>query len=129
MTDVSPQVSRPQGLDAVGGESGRSVDDWVLEMRRISLDDLRRRGIRSQRATFKDRLLPLNSRGALELSHVLYSESAWAAGTLAICFLTFLFFTGSLWGAIAIVLIASLVMLPILIAWAALGYYYVRKSK
>ena len=65
----------------------------------------------------------------LDLDAVLYSESAWAAGTLAVCFLSFFLLTGNLWSAIAFVLVASILIVPILVVWAGLGYYYVRKPK
>src|SRR3972149_1234274 len=112
-------------VNASGLGPDRGIDDWASEVRNMCLDNLQRSRTRSRRATLKDRLFPLNTSHPLDLDAVLYSESAWAAGTLAVCFLSFFLLTGSLWSAIAFVLVASILITPILVVWAGLGYYYV----
>jgi len=126
---MSPERSaaRKKQLAASNWDQSGSLDDWVAELRRLCLDNLQRSRMEGRRATLRDRLFPLSSNYALQFRDVLYSESVWAASTLAICYGTYSLSTRDLAGALAFTLVASVVMLPLLVVWAGLGYYYVRK--
>jgi hypothetical protein len=115
-------------VEPAGSDRTHDLDDWVAELRRVALDNLRKNEKDDGGVTLRARLFPLNRGDALRLRDVLYSESLWAAGTLVACFLAYILTTGNWSGAVAFVLLTSLLLVPLLALWAGLGYFYARKS-
>ncbi|TAK36874.1 MAG: hypothetical protein EPO21_01080 [Chloroflexota bacterium] len=128
MTTESPLALR-QRLNASNWNHRHGVDEWVSDLRRICLDNLTGGTMEQGRSTLKDRLFPLSSGDTLTMRGVLYSEGIWAAATLVVSFVAFAIARSSLAGAISFMVITALTILPLLVAWAGLGHYYVRKRK
>ncbi|TAK29840.1 MAG: hypothetical protein EPO21_20490 [Chloroflexota bacterium] len=121
--------TKSKRLDSWRQDQIPSLDTWVSDLRHACLDNLSRTETEGPRATLKARLFPLSSGYTPDLRDVLYAESAWAAGTLVVCFLAYVFSTGSLMGALAFTLVADLLMLPVLVVWAGVGCYLGHKRK